>query len=96
MIREKNVARMGMRNAYILVGEFRGKRPCRKWVDNINMDFKRKECQGMDLIEIAQVRVRWKALVNTIMTFGFLKTNNFDQLNKYQPISFIWAYLLMY
>jgi len=54
----------------VLVGKPEGKRPlgrprCR-WVDNIKMDL--REVGGVgDWMELAQVRDRWRALVNTVM-----------------------------
>jgi hypothetical protein len=68
-----HVAQMGAnRNAYtILVGKPEGKRPlgrprCR-WVDDIKMDLREVGCGGVDLIDLAQDRDQWRALVNTIM-----------------------------
>jgi hypothetical protein len=60
------------RNGYrILVGNLEGKsqleRPRRRWVDNIKMDLKARGWDGMDWIDLAQVRDHWRALVNTIM-----------------------------
>jgi hypothetical protein len=68
-----HVARMGeKRNAYrILVGKPKGKRPLgrprRRWVDNIKMDLKEMRWDGIDWIDLAQDRDRWRALVNTVM-----------------------------
>jgi transcription termination factor 2 len=68
-----HVARMvETRNAYrILVGKPEGKRspgrPRRRWVDNIKMDLREIEWDGMDWIELAQDRDQWKAFVNTVM-----------------------------
>jgi hypothetical protein len=54
----------------ILVGNHAGKRPLgrprRKWKDNIMMDLQEVGCEGMDWIELAQDRDRWRALVNAI------------------------------
>jgi hypothetical protein len=60
------------RNAYrILVGKPEGKRslgrPRRKWVDNIKMDLRETGWDGMDVIDLAQDRDYWRALVNTAM-----------------------------
>jgi hypothetical protein len=60
------------RNAYrVLVGKPEGKRPLgrpgSRWVDNIKIDLTEIGCDGMDWIELAQNRDRWRALVNTVM-----------------------------
>jgi len=44
-------------------------RPRRRWEDNIKMDLQEVGCEGMDWIELAQVRDRWRALVNAVMYF---------------------------
>jgi len=44
-------------------------RPMRTWEDNIKMDFQEVECGGVDWIKLAQVRYRWRALVNAVMNF---------------------------
>jgi len=41
--------------------------PRRRWEDNIKMDFQEVECGGMDWIELAQDRDRWRVLVNALM-----------------------------
>ena len=67
------MARMGeMRCVYrVLVGKTEGKRPLgrprRRWEDNIKMDLQEVGCGGMDWIEMAQDRDRWRALVNGVM-----------------------------
>jgi hypothetical protein len=60
------------RNAYrILVGKPNGKRPLgrprRRWVDNSEMDFREVGSDGMDWIDLAQDRDKWRALVNTVL-----------------------------
>jgi hypothetical protein len=54
----------------VLVGRRDGKRslgkPRRRWEDNIKMDLEEVGCGGMDWIELAQVRDRWRALVNAV------------------------------
>jgi hypothetical protein len=47
-------------------------RPRCEWKDNIKMDFQDVGCRGMDWIEIAQDRDRWRALVNAIINFRVL------------------------
>ena len=41
-------------------------RPKRRWEDNIKMDLQEVGCVGMDWIELAQDRDRWRALVNAV------------------------------
>jgi hypothetical protein len=57
----------------ILVGNPEGKRPLgrqrRRWVDNIKMDLRETEWDGMDWIDLAQDRDQWRALVNAVMNF---------------------------
>ena len=45
-------------------------RPKRRWEDNIKMDLQEAGCGGMDWIELAQDRDRWRALVNRVMDIG--------------------------
>jgi len=55
----------------VLVGKPEGKRslgrPRHRWEDNIKMDLQELGCGGMDWIELAQDRDRWRALVNAVM-----------------------------
>jgi hypothetical protein len=68
-----HVARMGeRRGAYrALVGKPEGRRPLgrsrRRWEDNIKMDLREIGLGGMDWINLAQDRDRWRALVNAAM-----------------------------
>jgi hypothetical protein len=39
----------------------------RRWEDNIKMDIQEVECKGMDWIDLAEDRDRWRALVNAVM-----------------------------
>ena len=41
----------------------------RRWEDNIKIDLQEVGCGGMDWIEMAQDRDRWRALVNVEMNF---------------------------
>jgi len=55
----------------VLVGKPEGKRtlgrPRSRWEDNIKMDLQEVGCGGMEWIELAQDRYRWRALVNAVM-----------------------------
>ena len=67
------VARVGdSRGAYrFLVGKPDGKRPLgrsrRRWENNIKMDLQEVGCEGMDWIDLALDRDRWRALLNVVM-----------------------------
>jgi hypothetical protein len=68
-----HVARMGERRGVYraLVGKPEGRRPLgrtrRRWEDNIKMDLQEVGWGGMDWIDQAQDRDRWRALVNAVM-----------------------------
>jgi len=53
------------------VGKSEGKRPLgrprRRWEDDIMMDLREVRCGGMDWIDLAQDRDRWRAFVNAVM-----------------------------
>ena len=55
----------------VLVGKPEGKRPLerprRRWEDNIMMGLQEVRCVGMDWIELAQNRDRWRTLVTAVM-----------------------------
>ena len=52
-------------------GKPEGKKPLgrlrHRWEDNIEMDLQEVGCGGMDWIELAEDRDRWRALVNAVM-----------------------------
>ena len=62
----RHVARMEDRCIQGLVGKREGKRPLersrRRWEDNNKMDLQDVGCVGMDWIDLAQDRDRWRAL----------------------------------
>jgi len=68
-----HVARVGERRGVYrgLVGKHEGRRPLgrtrRRWEDNVKMDLPEVGCRGMDWIELAQDRDRWRALVTAVM-----------------------------
>jgi hypothetical protein len=57
----------------ILVGNPEGKRPLgrprRTWVNNIKIYLREIELDGMDLIDLAEDRDQWRALLNAVMNF---------------------------
>jgi hypothetical protein len=60
------------RGAYrVLVERPEGRRPLgrprRRWEDNIKMDLQEVGWGGMDWIDMAQDKDRWRALVNAVM-----------------------------
>ena len=67
------MTRMGeSRGVYrVLVGKPEGNRPLgrprRRWKDNIKMDIQEVGCEGMDWIELAQDKDRWRALMFAVM-----------------------------
>jgi len=72
-----HVARVGeSTDAYrVLVGKLEGQtplgRPRHRWEDNIKMDLQEVGCGGIDWIDLAQNRDRWRALVNAAMNLRF-------------------------
>jgi hypothetical protein len=57
----------------VLVGKPEGKRPLgrprRRWEDNIKIDLREVGWGCWDLMELAQDRDSWRALVSTVMNF---------------------------
>jgi len=72
-----HVVRMGERRCVyrVLVGKPEGKRPLgrprRRWEDNIKMDFEEGGCGGMDWMELAEDRDRWRVLVSAVRNLRF-------------------------
>jgi hypothetical protein len=55
----------------VLTGKPEGKRPLarhrHKWEVNMKMDLQEVEWEGMDWIDLAQERDRWRTLVNAVI-----------------------------
>jgi hypothetical protein len=60
----------------ILVGKAEGKRPLgrskRRWEDGIKMDLMEIGWAGVEWIQLAQDRNRWRAVVNAVMNLRVL------------------------
>jgi hypothetical protein len=74
----EHVARMGEeRNVYrVLVGEPEGKRPLerprRRWEDGIRMELSEIGWGGVEWIQLAEDRDRWRAVVSAVMNLRVL------------------------
>jgi len=72
-----HVARMGESTGLYgdLVGKPKGMRQLgrsrRRWEGNIKINLQEVGCEDKDWIDVAQVRDRWRALVNTVLNFRF-------------------------
>jgi hypothetical protein len=70
---EGHVARMGDSKGVfrVSVGKPEGKRPLGRhkprWEDNFKMDLQEVGCGGMDWIDLAQDKDRWRAVVNAVV-----------------------------
>jgi hypothetical protein len=55
----------------VLVGRPKGRRPLgrprHRWEDNVKMDLREIEIEGVNWIQLAQDRVQWWACVNMVM-----------------------------
>ena len=60
----------------LLVGKPEEKRPLgrprRRWEDNVKTDIQEVGCGGIDWIDLAQDRDRWRVLVNAVMNLRIL------------------------
>jgi hypothetical protein len=60
----------------VLMGKPEGKRPLerprRRWEDGIRMDLREIGWGTVEWIQLAQVRDRWRAVVNTVMNLRVL------------------------
>ena len=45
-------------------------KPTHRWEDNIKMDLREVVYEGMDWVDLAQDRVRWRAVVNAVVKFS--------------------------
>jgi hypothetical protein len=79
------------------VGRPEGKRPIgrprRRWEDNIKMDLQDVGWGGMDWIDMAEDRDRWRALVNAVMNI-LVPQNAGNFLTSIETVSFSGRALL--
>jgi hypothetical protein len=80
MILAGHVARMGRRGKHIEYwwetqkGKRPLRRPRRRWVDNIKIDFREIGWGGVYWIDLAEDRNQWRAVANAVMNLrGFIK-----------------------
>jgi hypothetical protein len=75
----------------VSVGKPEGKRPLwrprRRWEDNVEADLQELGCGGMDRIQLAQDRDRWRALVSAVMNLR-VSQNAGNFLTSCKPVSF--------
>jgi len=73
------------------VGKPEGKRPLgsprHRWEDNVKLDLQEMECDGMDWIELAQDRDKWRALVSAVINLQVSK-NAGNFLTSCKSVSF--------
>ena len=62
-------------------------RPRHRWEDNIKLYLQEVGCGGMDWIELANNRDRWRALVNAVMNLR-VPWNAGNFLTGWKPVSF--------
>jgi hypothetical protein len=48
-----------------------------RWEDNIKMNLRDIGWGGMDYIDLDQDSDQWRAVVNTVLKLGFIKTRKF-------------------
>jgi len=64
-----------------LMGKRKGTVPLRRprhiWEDNTKMNIQEVGWEGVDLINLAQGKVRWRAVLNAVMKFRFPYNSGF-------------------
>jgi len=89
----RHVARMEERRSVyrIFVGKPEGRRPLgrpkRGWENNIKMDLQEVGCGGIEWIELAQFRDRWRTIVSALMNF-LVPKNAGNFLTSCEPVNF--------
>jgi hypothetical protein len=75
----------------VLVGMPEGKRPLGRprgrWENNVRTDLQEVGCGGMDRIDLAQDRDRWRALVSAVINLR-VPQNAGNFLTSCKPVSF--------
>jgi hypothetical protein len=62
-----------------------------RWENNIKMDFRETVYTSVDWIHLAQDRDQWRLFVNTVISSGSIKGEDFlDRLSDYEVLKIVF------